>query len=58
MQEDKYYSEKLSAERLKQCYDIVNERIKQYLSAEINFVLNHIKKQILFLSWGVGMAEY
>ena len=57
MQEDKYYSEKLSAERLKQCYDIVNERIKQYLSAEINFVLNHIKKTDIILELGCGYGR-
>ncbi|RLI70821.1 hypothetical protein DRO91_02215 [Candidatus Heimdallarchaeota archaeon] len=57
MQEDKYYSEKLSAERLKQCYDIANERIKQYLSAEINFVLNHIKKTDIILELGCGYGQ-
>ena len=33
-----YYSEKLSANKLKRCYDLVKPRIAQYLAAEINFV--------------------
>ena len=37
-----YYSEKLSAERLRRVYDLAPARVKRYLDAEIEFVLKRI----------------
>jgi SAM-dependent methyltransferase len=53
-----YYSEKLSAERLRKVYDIAPQRVKQYLEAEIAFVLGHITAtdRILELGCGYGRA--
>ena len=34
-----YYSEKLSAERLQKVYRVATPRVKQYLAAEIDYVL-------------------
>lgn len=34
-----YYSHKLSAERLKLCYEIAPLRVKRYFEAEIEFIL-------------------
>jgi SAM-dependent methyltransferase/uncharacterized RDD family membrane protein YckC len=54
--EDSYYAQKLSGERLKLCYSIAPPRVKQYLEAEIDFVLNKIKPtdQVLELGCGYG----
>ena len=52
-----YYSEKLSAERLKRCYDIASKRIKQYLDAEVNYVLEKIKPGSLVLELGCGYGR-
>lgn len=34
---DCYYSQKLSAEKLRLCYEIAPQRVKQYLESEIAF---------------------
>lgn len=52
-----YYSEKLSAERLKRCYDTAPARIQQYLEAEVNFVLDKIKPGGLVLELGCGYGR-
>lgn len=51
-----YYTEKLSAERLKKCYDLASPRVRQYLQAEIDFVAGHISPgfQVLELGCGYG----
>lgn len=54
---DKYYSEKLSAERLKQCYDIASPRIRQYLKAETEYILSHIKPEDTILELGCGYGR-
>lgn len=53
----KYYSKKLSANKLKRCYDIASPRIKQYLKAEINFVLEHIHSSDTVLELGCGYGR-
>ncbi|MFB0566775.1 MAG: class I SAM-dependent methyltransferase [Candidatus Aminicenantaceae bacterium] len=52
-----YYSQKLSAERLKLCYEIAPPRVKQYLKAEIEFVLDKIKYSDLVLELGCGYGR-
>jgi SAM-dependent methyltransferase len=52
-----YYSEKLSAEQLRLCYEIAPPRVKQYLKAEIEFVLNKIKASDLVLELGCGYGR-
>ncbi len=51
-----YYAEKLSAERLKRCYEIAPLRVKQYLEAEIEYVLDKLKgtERVLELGCGYG----
>jgi len=51
-----YYSERLSGERLKRVYDIAPPRIRQYLDAEINYVVNRIRPgdQVLDVGCGYG----
>ena len=54
---NEYYTERLSAERLQRCYDIAPQRIKQYLEAELNFVLNRINPGDLVLELGCGYGR-
>ncbi len=52
-----YYSEKLSAEKLKKCYDLAPERVKQYFEAEINHVLQKIQSSDIVLELGCGYGR-
>lgn len=52
-----YYSQKLSAERLQLCYEIAPPRVKRYLEAEIEFVLDKIKPSDLVLELGCGYGR-
>jgi SAM-dependent methyltransferase len=52
-----YYSQKLSAERLKLCYEIAPPRVKQYLEAEIEFILEKIKPSDMVLELGCGYGR-
>ena len=49
-----YYSSKLSAKRLKQVYDVAPSRIRQYLNAELNHVLDKIRHDSIVLELGCG----
>jgi len=52
-----YYSQKLSAEKLRLCYEIAPQRVKQYLEAEIKFVLEKIRPYDLVLELGCGYGR-
>ncbi len=52
-----YYSENLSAERLRLCYEIAPERVKRYLEAEIAFVLERISDTDRVLELGCGYGR-
>jgi 2-polyprenyl-6-hydroxyphenyl methylase/3-demethylubiquinone-9 3-methyltransferase len=52
-----YYSIKLSANKLKQCYEIAPARVEQYLQAEIDHVKKHIKKSDSVLELGCGYGR-
>ena len=52
-----YYSEKLSANKLKKCYDIASPRIQQYLKAEIEYVLSFIRRDSVVLELGCGYGR-
>ncbi|MEW5925824.1 MAG: class I SAM-dependent methyltransferase, partial [Candidatus Zixiibacteriota bacterium] len=54
---DQYYSEKLSASRLKQCYEIASPRVKQYLKAEICHVLERVRSSDTILETGCGYGR-
>ena len=53
-----YYSEHLSSERLRKCYEIAPPRVKQYLQAEVDFVLRYVEPddRVLELGCGYGRA--
>lgn len=52
-----YYSEKLSAQRLKRCYEIASKRVQQYLDAEIQFVLEQLSPSFKVLELGCGYGR-
>ncbi len=52
-----YYADKLSAEKLKKCYEIAPPRIRQYLREEINFVLSRTTPTSLVLELGCGYGR-
>lgn len=52
-----YYSRKLSAERLRLCYELAPPRVKRYLEAEIVFVLARVKPSSLVLELGCGYGR-
>ena len=52
-----YYAEKLSAERLRRCYEIAPPRVQQYLRAELDFVLNRIRPGDTVLDLGCGYGR-
>jgi len=52
-----YYSDRLSAERLLRCYEIAPPRVKQYLEAEVDYVLQKIRPGDLVLELGCGYGR-
>ena len=52
-----YYSEKLSAQRLKKVYDIAPPRVQQYLKAEVNHILQYIRAGDLVIELGCGYGR-
>jgi 2-polyprenyl-6-hydroxyphenyl methylase/3-demethylubiquinone-9 3-methyltransferase len=57
---DWHYAENLSGERLRRCYEIASPRIQQYLEAEIQFVLQHLRStdRVLELGCGYGRVAF
>ncbi|MEW5993691.1 MAG: class I SAM-dependent methyltransferase [Candidatus Zixiibacteriota bacterium] len=51
-----YYAEKLSGDRLRRCYEVAPERVRQYLEAEIFHALWHLRPtdEVLELGCGYG----
>jgi len=52
-----YYRDRLSADRLLRCYEAAPERIKQYLEAEIQFVISSLRGSRLVLELGCGYGR-
>jgi 2-polyprenyl-6-hydroxyphenyl methylase/3-demethylubiquinone-9 3-methyltransferase len=52
-----YYSEKLSGVRLRECYAVAPPRVKQYLDAEIRFVLGRLEPEDAVLELGCGYGR-
>ena len=57
MHEDTYYRNKLSANRLLRCYELATPRIKQYLNAEVQFVVSSLQGAGLVLELGCGYGR-
>jgi ubiquinone/menaquinone biosynthesis C-methylase UbiE len=54
---NRYYTDKLSAQKLKKVYEIAPPRVRQYLEAEINHCLEKIKPDDLILELGCGYGR-
>ncbi len=54
---DDYYVDRLAAENLKKCYEIAPSRTKQYLTAEIEHVINHLSEDTAVLELGCGYGR-
>jgi SAM-dependent methyltransferase len=52
-----YYSQSLSAERLRLCYDLAPRRVQRYLQAEIDFALERIAPTDAVLEMGCGYGR-
>lgn len=52
-----YYQEKLAAGKLVRCYQVATSRVKRYLEAELDFVLNKIEKNNILLDLGCGFGR-
>lgn len=52
-----YYTERLAAERLRQCYEIAPPRTRQYLEAEIAHVVQRIRPSDTVLELGCGYGR-
>jgi 2-polyprenyl-6-hydroxyphenyl methylase/3-demethylubiquinone-9 3-methyltransferase len=52
-----YYSERLSGERLRACYDLAPPRAKAYLESEIEFVLQKTASSMAVLELGCGYGR-
>jgi 2-polyprenyl-6-hydroxyphenyl methylase/3-demethylubiquinone-9 3-methyltransferase len=52
-----YYSDRLSAGRLRRCYELAPPRVQQYLSAEIDFVLRYVESAHSVLEIGCGYGR-
>ncbi|MCX7022974.1 MAG: class I SAM-dependent methyltransferase, partial [bacterium] len=53
----RYYTQKLSAERLRRCYELAPPRVKRYLEAEIGHVLSRIGPGDTVLELGCGYGR-
>jgi len=52
-----YYAERLSAERLRACYDVAPARTRQYLEAEVAHVLERVSPSAIALEMGCGYGR-
>ncbi|MCX6567334.1 MAG: class I SAM-dependent methyltransferase [Candidatus Aminicenantes bacterium] len=52
-----YYAERLSAERLRRCYEIAPPRVRRYLQAEIDHALTKIRPGDAVLELGCGYGR-
>jgi len=52
-----YYTDKLSAEKLKKCYEIAPPRVQKYLNEELNYVLQKINSGDNVIELGCGYGR-
>jgi 2-polyprenyl-6-hydroxyphenyl methylase/3-demethylubiquinone-9 3-methyltransferase len=52
-----YYAETLAGERLRRCYELAPPRAQQYLEAEIQYVLGHLRTIDAVLELGCGYGR-
>lgn len=54
---DGYYEETLSAHSLRRCYELASPRVLQYLTAETEFALQHVRPYHRVLDLGCGYGR-
>ncbi|NOX84479.1 MAG: class I SAM-dependent methyltransferase [Chlorobi bacterium] len=54
---ENYYSNSLNSNKLQRCYEIAPVRVKQFLEAEVTFVLNQISQRDTVLDLGCGYGR-
>jgi len=52
-----YYSDRLNSTNLQKCYEVAPARVKQFLNAEIEFILSKIQQNDLVLDLGCGYGR-
>jgi SAM-dependent methyltransferase len=52
-----YYARKLAGERLRRCYEMAPRRVRQYLEAEVEFVLDRLSPDCWVLELGCGYGR-
>lgn len=52
-----YYASRLSAERLRRCYDLAPPRVRRYLHAEVEFVREQLRPSDVVLELGCGYGR-
>ncbi len=52
-----YYTDTLSARKLERCYEIASPRIRQYLKAEIDYVVSSLNPSDMVLELGCGYGR-
>jgi len=57
MKNKSYYLDKLSAKQLKKCYQIAPPRVRQYLDAEIQHILDKVQPSDIVLELGCGYGR-
>jgi 2-polyprenyl-6-hydroxyphenyl methylase/3-demethylubiquinone-9 3-methyltransferase len=57
MRDAAYYKERLAAERLQQCYQLAPARVRQYLRAEVEFVVARLRPDDVVLDLGCGYGR-
>lgn len=56
-QNENYYRNKLSSDRLRHCYEVAPQRVKNYLQAEIDHVIQYTKPGYTVLELGCGYGR-
>lgn len=57
MRDAGYYKERLAAEQLQQCYRLAPARVRQYLRAEVEFVVARLRPDDVVLDLGCGYGR-
>jgi SAM-dependent methyltransferase len=52
-----YYDDKLAAARLRRCYELASPRVRQYLRAELEYVLERLEAGDVVLELGCGYGR-
>ena len=57
MSKDSYYIDRLAADRLRRCYELAPPRVRQYLKAELDYVIENVQPGEIVLDLGCGYGR-